>query len=97
MNANISVFNFDAFAAHYSDLDDTPYLAGGRALTDALNYVNGAFKNATIVQYLIDNQQWNGLQQAMNSTILNVLTDPVYPFDPANFAVWSGACTDQFI
>lgn len=29
MNAVITTFNFDAFAAHYASLDDTPYLAGG--------------------------------------------------------------------
>lgn len=48
-NVNVTTFNFDAFAAHYSSLDDTPYLAAGRALKDAIDFTNQDFKIATVV------------------------------------------------
>lgn len=58
MNADITTFNYDAFAAHYANLDDTPYLAASWALIDAMDFVNQDFRMATIVQYLQTQNLW---------------------------------------
>jgi len=69
INANVTTFNFDAFAAHYSSLDDTPYLAASWALIDSIDFVNQDLKMATIVQYLQTQNLWQPMINNLNTNL----------------------------